>query len=606
MLRRAFLDQAIGYELNPVGAFDLTVEQFVDLRDRLPAWYRERVHPHVRQSIDAGQPVLALSDFGYVITGYDGAVDQPPVFGRCGCDTQGRQDRAREWPWAALILGRRSEPLATRVADLAALRYAVALARDQAGPFELPWRNRRFTGQKAFAAWAALLRNAAEPVEDRHHANMKLRLSDSRQAAVRYLDDLAGGQTGAAAAALRAAADAYRRSLELLGQVQPEGLAVSQDGRHAVADLVDRVAAQELEAAVALEKAVTAMAVWHDGGTTWIEVPGFSPGQYASSVHGSQARILQTLGEPLTYEDLICYSGFAFRVGVHEGFCPSAGHPCCGYMCLDGSQRALPWNTRLYEAGPWTKEKPDRATFEAEVRAAVKASIDRGIPVHYGSEEDGLIIGYGDEGRRWLCVHPYHKGGQERFWHDEAKGFAGGQWPWGIVVWTGPKPADQRPTERELTVAALRQAVDMWQTGKRDDYFCGEAAYAHWLNWLREVEAGTAKDPKAGMQGNGWCIDVLVHSRRIAGPWLRAKAELFPGEAHEQLLRAADHYMQTAALCMEGLNCPWDLTLGPEKLGQWTSALRQEEIRRLEAAREHDRAAIAAIGKALALAGPRP
>ena len=45
-----------------------------------------------------------------------------------------------------------------------------------------------------------------------------------------------------------------------------------------------------------------------------------------------------------------------------------------------------------------SEPKNDRAAFEAEACAAIKASIDRGIPVHYGGEEDGLIIGYANEG----------------------------------------------------------------------------------------------------------------------------------------------------------------------------------------------------------------
>ena len=59
--------------------------------------------------------------------------------------------------------------------------------------------------------------------------------------------------------------------------------------------------------------------VWIDG------VKGFSPGEHASSPHGCQARISQAVGESITYADLICYSGFAFRIGVHEKLCPSAG-----------------------------------------------------------------------------------------------------------------------------------------------------------------------------------------------------------------------------------------------------------------------------------------
>ena len=56
------------------------------------------------------------------------------------------------------------------------------------------------------------------------------------------------------------------------------------------------------------------MTVKEEKGLVCVEdVKGFNPGEYASSVHGCQARILQTLGESLSYEDLICYSGFAFR-----------------------------------------------------------------------------------------------------------------------------------------------------------------------------------------------------------------------------------------------------------------------------------------------------
>jgi hypothetical protein len=305
-------------------------------------------------------------------------------------------------------------------------------------------------------------------------------------------------------------------------------------------------------------------------------------------------------GEPLSYDDLICFGAFAFRIGVHEQMCPSAGHPCCGYVCIGNSHRALPWKTKIYESLPWEKPKEDRAAFEAEVCAAIKDSVDRGIPVHYGAEEDGLIIGYSDEGRRWLCKHPYHKYGTETFWHDEAGGFAGGQWPWGIVVWTEPKPAAERVPRQELTRAALEQAVHMWRTEKREAYFCGEAAYARWLGWLADVEAGRVEDPRAGMQGNGWCLDVLAHSRRIAAGWLGQTAEDHEGEVRAQLLAAAEHYAEIAEIVTKGLKTTWDLALPPHRYDEWAGDMRRDQMARLEAARGHDRAAIAAIEKALA------
>lgn len=354
--------------------------------------------------------------------------------------------------------------------------------------------------------------------------------------------------------------------------------------------------------------AVTEMTVKREGGKVWIDnVNVRDTGIYASSVHGAAATILETLGESLGYDDLVCYGGFAFRANWHQAGCPSAGHPCCGYMCIDNGIRALPWKCKLYESFPWGTQRHDdqRAAFEAEACAAIKASIDRGIPVHYGSEEDGLIIGYADQGRRWWCVHPYHGPWHEGFWHDQVTGgppasFTGGKWPWAITVWLKPKAPQQRADPRELLIAALTQAVDMWHTEKRGDYYCGDAAYEHWLTWLRDVEAGNVDNPKAGMQGNGWCYDVLVHSRRIASPWLRKQADLFDGEAREHLLAAAEHYGKIPPICMEGIDCPWSLAPQPNKADQWTGEMRRKQIARLEASRKHDAAAVAELEKALA------
>jgi hypothetical protein len=339
----------------------------------------------------------------------------------------------------------------------------------------------------------------------------------------------------------------------------------------------------------------------------WINgVQGFDSGQYASSPHGCQAVILATIGESLTYDDLVCYGGFAFRIGVHNGMCPSAGHPCCGDMCIERSNRILPWRVKSYHCAPWEKPRADEGAFKDEVREAVVASIERGVPVHYGSEEDGIIVGYVDGGWPWLCLHPYHKSGREMFRHDEVKGFAGGDWPWDVSVWQEPKGEEDRADFRAALIGAMQQAVDMWRTEKKEDYFCGDAAYGFWLSWLRGVEAGTVEDPKGGMQGNGWGYDVLLHSRTIANRWLRLQAESLAGEARAQLLVAADHYDALANELIAGLKCPWDLALPPHRFGEWTSALRQDQIRRLESAREHDRAAIAAIDKALAAIEPQP
>lgn len=124
--------------------------------------------------------------------------------------------------------------------------------------------------------------------------------------------------------------------------------------------------------------------MWIDGAS------GFGPGEYASSPHGCQARILEAVGEPVSYDELLVYSAFAFRIGVHEAMCPSAGHPCCGYMCTriaDECMRDLPSSWDLApgpgRAGDWTRDMREEQIKRLEAarirdRAAIE-SITRAL-----------------------------------------------------------------------------------------------------------------------------------------------------------------------------------------------------------------------------------
>lgn len=348
------------------------------------------------------------------------------------------------------------------------------------------------------------------------------------------------------------------------------------------------------------------MNVIHDNNFVRIDgISGFNSCEYCSSVHGSEAVILQSLGSSLSYNDLICYSGFAFRVAVHEKMCPSAGHPACGYMCLENSTLALPRQTKCFESFPWGKQRTEseQKAFETDARKAIKESVDRGVPVHYGSEEDGLIIGYSDNGKRWWCLHPYHKDGTEPFWFDESEGFAGGgdKWPWDIIIWLDKKNEEELVDGMTLTLGALRQAVDMWHCTKvfHNAYFTGDAAYEQWLRWLRNIDSCSEVEMKAGMQGNAWCFCVLNHCRNIASTWLHNKIGSFDSEAGSQLLIAADNYRKLTDCCLAGVSSTWAIAPPPGKFDEWTEEKRGKQIARLESAREFDRAAITAISKFL-------
>lgn len=420
--------------------------------------------------------------------------------------------------------------------------------------------------------------------------------------------------------ALEQAADSYDKLVDIVNNAfadlipfdwdNPKRTAWgSNEQRQQQADALKQMLALEQAAIEAIRRILMRNNVQYTDDKVWIKgVEGFSTCQWVDSVHGSQIRILEAMQYPLTYDDLICYSGFAFRVAVHQSMCPSAGHPCCGYACLENGFKALPWSSHHYQAFPWSEPQKDPAAFEAQVCDAIKNSIDQGIPVHYGSEEDGLIIGYADNGKRWWCVHPYYKDGQQAFWHDQLKpegieGFAGPKWPWGVSVWLKPKEIDQLDSPQTLTVNALKQAIAMWDhkvdpnadPKAKHVYMLGDEAYEKWIGWLQQVQAAKIDNPKSGMQGNAWCYAVLTHSRQIAAQWLKQQAALFDSDVCRRLLNISDVYARIPQVCLKDLNSTWELFMGPNRFDDWTIDTRSEQIKRLEQVRELDRQAVQLI-----------
>ena len=333
--------------------------------------------------------------------------------------------------------------------------------------------------------------------------------------------------------------------------------------------------------------------VQREGGKVWIEgVEGWDFAQKGSSVHAAMATVMRAIGEDVSYEYLLGTSAVAFRMQVHNEWCPSSPHPWCGYQCVGGSVNALPWKVKAYEV------KPDDADGVREARAAVVASIDRGVPCAYGSKEDGVIYGYQKGGEEWLCVHPFRGG----------KSFIETSWPWGIGVYTERKT--EMPDRRELVLASLKQAVEMAHTENVEEYDCGFHAWEQWIARLRDEQwvAQRSENESGLMMGNSWIYCCLVDYRGAAAGYLRLVADDLGGEATDHLRKAADFYQQMVEDVLLAGDCPLDVAPRPEDLKegqQWTQAMRTEQARRLEAAVELERQAIAEIEKALAAEGVR-
>jgi hypothetical protein len=331
--------------------------------------------------------------------------------------------------------------------------------------------------------------------------------------------------------------------------------------------------------------------VHQEGDRVWLEgVNCWFIGDKESSVHAAQEAIMRSLGESVSYDYLVGVSGLAFRMQVSEaGLCPSSPHSCCGYRCTDRSDAALPWNTRGLAC------KPDDSALCEGARKAIVDSIDRGIPIQYGSEEEGLIVGYRRNGSEWICLHPMKNEGK--------KTFVETKWPWGMTFFTERK--DEAPARPVLERQSLEQAVQMAKAEKVDGYFLGLKAWDVYLDKLRALDEADEKTRQESMTGNAWIYECLSGYRRSAARYLRSIAGDFPAESSPHLLRAADLYEKMATQVLtDERHCftsiapyPWSLKPGQT----WTTEARAGEISRLQKALPLEREALRDIEKALAI-----
>jgi hypothetical protein len=215
-----------------------------------------------------------------------------------------------------------------------------------------------------------------------------------------------------------------------------------------------------------------------------------------------------------------------------------------------------------------------------EIRQAILASIDRGVPVQYGSEEDGVIVGYRRGGEEWLCLHPLREAG--------SKVFVETSLGWGIAVFTDRKA--ELPNRRALAEGALQQAVEMAGAREAGGYFVGSEAWEQYIARLEHLEDADERAKREALLGNGWIFACLAQHRACAASYLRDITGEFAGPAAECLGKAADLYQRIATQVVAD---------------QWRGELRQEQVQRLQNALPLERQAIAEIQQAIALAAER-
>jgi len=332
--------------------------------------------------------------------------------------------------------------------------------------------------------------------------------------------------------------------------------------------------------------------VHREGDRLWLEgVKGWSFREKQSSVHAAQEAVMRAAGEDVTYDYLLGVSGLAFRMQISKkAFCPSSPHSFCGYRCVARSREALPWQVQVFEM------KPDETEKVRAARQAVVDSIERGVPVQYGNEEDGIIIGYQRKGEEWICLHPMRDRGQ--------KPFVATQWPWGVAVFMQRNP--QVPARRALALGALEQAVTMARTENAEAYWLGFKAWEDYIARLKAMDTADEKTKSGALLGNAWIYECLASYRGSAARYLREVASEFEPAGAAHLTHAAGCYEQISRKVLSDEEHATSRIApypgGPNDGRRWTTQLRREQVRRLEAALPLEREALGEIEAAVGLA----
>jgi len=224
--------------------------------------YCERFQLAVKESIADGKPLLALHDGCFVVRGYDDR--ELPLLGNWSCANDTDDIRIPGYPWGLIALGGKRQSMPPAEADREALRYAIALFRDEGpqGTTAVPSKESsdHSTGRRSFELWADALRDTRHPGQAQWHANLVVHFRVNRRSAVAYLRAMAKRYPETVARPLNAAADLYRKELALLygADTSRTALIVRPAGREELARLVERLVRTESEAVAAIEGALAA------------------------------------------------------------------------------------------------------------------------------------------------------------------------------------------------------------------------------------------------------------------------------------------------------------------------------------------------------------
>jgi len=404
-----------------------------------------------------------------------------------------------------------------------------------------------------------------------------------------------------------AACDMLRRLGRFKGASDEEILAAEvslSDAQHAMAAAYGFDRWSDLKHRV--ESAVGAPGraeVRRENGRVWIEdVPELRWGHSGECTFaGALAAALAVTTRPVSYGDLMGYSGLAFRIRWYRRFdepdwCPSSP---VGEFSEEIETVARPIGWRMRQESEMGKDRPAMERFAP----AIRESIDAGRPVvGYPDKDLNVAVAYGYEdvdGRTTFLWNAYGRPGL-RITAQEVG-------PWLMIL-----EAPVEPMERTAALAQAlatpnwrRTRLEPWnrQAGQNASYLYGRDAFEQWRQDIGQAGEYSLESRKKLFFVSWWCFDCLENARHTAARFLNDRAGELQGEARSTLAQAAGIYGQMAWKATEECFDKHNVFLGPwsgKTIDDWTEAVRTREQEILAEMERADSQARSAIDRALA------
>lgn len=562
----------------------------------------------LKKSIDSGIPGIADWEESNILVGYE-----PPKGKDNGLLVRIDKDepyffQIQDLPWSVTLLEKQGEVSPRKEAIINSLKIAIrnAYAPTLSGINVDEMKTLTYpAGFDAWDEWLKFLEKYDEKKEGNSgsfgNACCYNCLIDARKAAVKYLDIISKEFKEETAEQLRKSRENYQKVVEHLtagkqyvkypGQFKKNEM-WTKEMRQKQIDAIkkalsfERKAIQNIERALK-EEGVEMNSVSNSGKTVIENVPALAWGQNQDVTFIGALAAAMKVAEPprWNYDDLMGFSGMAFRLRWHPESCPSAAvaefpEEENGIIRCTGREITM--------TEQWGRKGP----MPQDVKKKIVAYIDAGKPVvaYCTGLDMGVIVGYRDGGDT-LLVHDYHKAATPYELSLDKLGPM--QYYLGSV--------GTIPTPRERLVESLKLAMSH---GTRQEanvvgrvYFYGDKAIQEWIDALKKADPKNKKAYQTLQHTNGFNYATLIDCRKAAIHFLEKNIEYANAKAVRQLKNSIKAYEKE----VEFLERNADLFKTPS--AKWTNAVRAKQIKVLDELRPLDAAPIPFLKAALKAEG---